>query len=266
MRKIVFFDADGTICDIKKGIPESAIAAVHQLTANGHLAFLCTGRSRAFVTEDLAHMGFTGMIAACGAYIEYQGNRLYNREISPEIADKSVDILRTCGMVPVMEGTDYMYYDKEEYNDSVDWYAPLITKALGEKWRPIQGFQSQMQINKISAKIRPGSNPDKACQELSPWYDAIHHEGSFVGTTIEFIPKGFSKATGIQIVCKILDIPWENTVCFGDSNNDLPMFQYVHTKVAMGNSSPAVKKLADHITDDMFHYGIRNGLRHLNLI
>ena len=57
MRKIVFFDADGTICDIKKGIPESAIAAVHQLTANGHLAFLCTGRSRAFVTEDLAHMG-----------------------------------------------------------------------------------------------------------------------------------------------------------------------------------------------------------------
>ena len=46
MRKIVFFDADGTICDIKKGIPESAIAAVHQLTANGHLAFLCTGRSR----------------------------------------------------------------------------------------------------------------------------------------------------------------------------------------------------------------------------
>ena len=159
-----------------------------------------------------------------------------------------------------------MYYDKDEYNDSVDWYAPLITKALGEKWRPIQGFQSQMQINKISAKIRPGSDSDKACQELSPWYDAIHHEGSFVGTTIEFIPKGFSKAAGIQIVCKALDIPWENTVCFGDSNNDLPMFQYVHTKVAMGNSSPAVRELADHITDDMFHYGIRNGLRHLNLI
>lgn len=39
MKKIVFFDADGTICDIKKGIPESAIAAVQQLTANGHLAF-----------------------------------------------------------------------------------------------------------------------------------------------------------------------------------------------------------------------------------
>ena len=44
-KKAVFFDADGTICDMKKGTPDSAIEAVRALIDNGHEAWLCTGRS-----------------------------------------------------------------------------------------------------------------------------------------------------------------------------------------------------------------------------
>lgn len=58
----------------------------------------------------------------------------------------------------------------------------------------------------------------------------------------------------------------KNTIVFGDSNNDLSMFEYAATKVAMGNASPKIKELADYVTTDMFHYGIRNGLEHLGLI
>ena len=53
---------------------------------------------------------------------------------------------------------------------------------------------------------------------------------------------------------------------FGDSNNDLAMFEYAAVKVAMGNGSKKIKALADYITQDMFHYGIRNGLEYLKLI
>lgn len=44
-KKAVFFDADGTICDIKKGVPQSAIRAVEKLIENGHEAWLCTGEA-----------------------------------------------------------------------------------------------------------------------------------------------------------------------------------------------------------------------------
>ena len=44
------------------------------------------------------------------------------------------------------------------------------------------------------------------------------------------------------------------------------MFEYAATKVAMGNGSEKVKALADYITEDMFHDGIRNGLEYLKLI
>ena len=96
--------------------------------------------------------------------------------------------------------------------------------------------------------------------------DDVHESGSLAGTTIEMIPKGFSKAVGIAAVIKIQNIPWEDTIVFGDSNNDLSMFEYAAYKVAMGNSSKKILSLADYVTEDMFHYGIQNGLAHLGLI
>lgn len=266
-KKAVFFDADGTICDIKKGVPASAIESITRLVENGHEAWLCTGRSRAFVPWYLEQIPFTGMISACGATIEKNGQRLFNKEMSPEVARHSVEVLRRYGLIPVMEGADFMYYDKDEYNNDINWYCDLIAEALGSKWRPIRGNEDCMQINKISAKMVDGCDHEKACEELSLYYDIIRHESnSFAGTTIEMIPKGCSKAVGIAAVCRLFEIPWEDTVVFGDSNNDLSMFEYAATKVAMGNGSKLIRELADYVTTDMFHYGIRNGLTKLGLI
>ena len=231
-RKAVFFDADGTLCDMEKGVPQSTKEALKKLRENGHDAWLCTGRSRAFVSRYLEELPFTGMISACGATIEKDGERLFNKEMPPEVAKKSVEILRRYGLVPVMEGADFMYYDK------------------------------------ISAKMIKGCDAEAACRELSEYYDIIRHESGsgIAGTTIELVPKGFNKAVGISAVCRLFDIPWEDTIVFGDSNNDLAMFEYAAVKVAMGNGSEKIKALADHITQDMFHYGIRNGLEYLKLI
>ena len=80
------------------------------------------------------------------------------------------------------------------------------------------------------------------------------------------VPKGYNKAVGIAAVIRIYGIPWEDTIVFGDSNNDISMFEYAHTKVAMGNGSVKIREMADYITSDMFHDGIREGLCHLGLI
>ena len=78
--------------------------------------------------------------------------------------------------------------------------------------------------------------------------------------------RALTRQWGVSAVCRLFDIPWEDTIVFGDSNNDLAMFEYAAVKVAMGNGSEKIKALADHITQDMFHYGIRNGLEYLKLI
>ena len=62
MSKTVFFDIDGTLWDERMNIPDSTIEAIVALKANGHRAFLCTGRARASVNSDkLLNMGFDGI-------------------------------------------------------------------------------------------------------------------------------------------------------------------------------------------------------------
>ena len=168
-KKAVFFDADGTVCDIKKGVPESAIEAIRRLVENGHEAWLCTGRSRAFVPWYLEQIPFTGMISACGATIEKDGQRLFNKEMPEEVAEKSVEILRRYGLVPVMEGADFMYYDMEEYTTEVNWYRDLITEALGDKWKPIVGMRNRCTLTRSARRCRKAATtrrPAGSCPNI----------------------------------------------------------------------------------------------------
>lgn len=44
---VIFLDVDGTLTDYENHIPASAVHAIRQARANGHLVYICTGRSKA---------------------------------------------------------------------------------------------------------------------------------------------------------------------------------------------------------------------------
>ena len=228
MGKCLFFDADGTILDIVKGTPEDTKLALQQLRKNGHKTFICTGRSNAFIPEYLMkEIGFDGLIANLGAYIEYNGTRVFEREMPTDLAWNTVEIIKANGFIPVLEGNDYMYYNLDEYTSDIDWFADLITQELG---------------------------------------DYIIHSGSCVGSTIEFVMKGCSKGLAISVMSNVLGYEKRDVIAFGDSNNDLPMFQAAGFKVAMGNGSKDLKSQADYVTGALEDGGIRQALEYLNLI
>ncbi len=266
MGKCIFFDGDGTILDIKKGIPQDVKDSVAALKRNGHRVFLCTGRSRAFVPQDAERLDFDGIISNMGGCIEYHGKMVYDKSIDIADANRAVTVLRKYGLVPVLEGNRHMFYDLNEYTTAIDWYADLITKELGDRLLPIKGNEDKLYINKISAKRLPGCNADAATRELSDIFDFIWHEGAFVGSTIECIAKGHSKGLALLVLINVLGIPREDTVAFGDSNNDIDMFQAVNTKIAMGDASTTLIKMADYVTGTLFESGISRGLSYLGLL
>ncbi len=82
----------------------------------------------------------------------------------------------------------------------------------------------------------------------------------------EIVPKGFSKASGIEFLINELNIPFENTYAIGDSTNDLPMLKYVKNSIAMGNSNPLLFDLVSYVTTDIEEDGIYKALKHYSLI
>jgi hydroxymethylpyrimidine pyrophosphatase-like HAD family hydrolase len=83
---------------------------------------------------------------------------------------------------------------------------------------------------------------------------------------MEFVPNGFSKASGIKKTCEFLNIPLENTFAFGDSVNDLDMLSYVAHGVAMGNGTDDAKQAAEYVTSSLHEDGIMRGLEYYGLI
>jgi len=63
-------------------------------------------------------------------------------------------------------------------------------------------------------------------------------------TNYEMNKKGISKAFGLTKLCHHLQIPLENTMCFGDSGNDLQMFKIAGIPVAMENAIDELKNIA----------------------
>ena len=72
-KKIIFLDVDGTLVDFHGDLPESAREAVLQAKANGHRLVVCTGRLKNQIYPQVLAMGFDGIIASAGAYVECDG-------------------------------------------------------------------------------------------------------------------------------------------------------------------------------------------------
>ena len=251
---------------MRRGIPESARRAVRELAEGGHEAFLCTGRGYSFVSDEVRQMGFTGMIANGGAYIAHHGEVLQDIGMDPQLAAEAVRAMRSCGLVPIMEGTQYMYYDPAEYAQSIGELSYLIRDQLGEHFQPLSGNEDHLQVAKFSAKALPGAQFEKACSMFAGRLDTVQHwKGAFRGT-IEFTQKGITKGTAVMQVCERLGFAKADSIAFGDSDNDITMFDAVGLGVAMGGSTPAILERAAFVTDTLFEDGILHGLQRLHLI
>ena len=58
----------------------------------------------------------------------------------------------------------------------------------------------------------------------------------------------------------------EDTMAFGDGENDIEMLKYVQIGVAMGNAGDYVKENADYVTSSVDNNGIKDALVALKII
>ena len=261
MQKIVFFDIDGTIWDDDMNIPDSTVAAIRALRANGHKAFLCSGRSRGNIrAEKLFDIGFDGVIAACGNHVEMDGKVLYEKILEPQLVKKIVKLCMEHRMPVVLEGPVKHWLSESGFEN--DPYVDYLIEAMGEDAIFLKEYTEDIYINKFSADVLSDTDYEAIKGALEDEFDFMMHDS----VVLECIPKGTSKATGIAWLCEYLQVAVEDTYGIGDSVNDLDMLQFVGHGIAMGNGSQAAKDAAEYVTAPLHEDGIRKALEHYGLI
>ncbi len=259
MKKAVFFDIDGTILDEHNYIPPSTVQGIKKMQKQGNYAFLCTGRSRGFVqNKDLLDIGFDGIVSGCGTMIEFRDEVIFYKKIDTDMVKRTAAFLKENGAAVIMEGRYSLYADEQDF--AGDRFVERLRQEIGQGLLPITGNEDSWEVSKFSCTLEH-ADLEKLKKGLSDDYELLIHDIP----VMEIVPKGHSKGTGILKVCELLGVAVQDSYAFGDSVNDLPMFEAAGHSIAMGNASEAVRQKASYVTDALHQDGIYHALEHFGL-
>ena len=256
---VFFFDLDGTLWDEHCRIPESTKYALDALHQAGHLLFICSGRTKGFLNvPGLGSLPFDGGVYGCGTHVQYQNRDLLCTALLPEQTRRIVDCCSTYGVLPILEGPEYMYvhhallgYDEVKRNVS----------QYREPVQPVMQDAAAMNVQKATCIHTPDGGTERFNRELSAEFTVISRSG-----LSEIIPAPYSKASGMQLILDVLNIDRSDSYAFGDSENDLSMLGHAGHGIAMGGSPAAVHSAAEFVTDSVKNDGIRNAVTRLGFI
>lgn len=268
-RKIVFIDIDGTLVNDYGTVPSSAKLACQQARANGHLLFLCTGRSKAEIYDSIWEIGFDGLIGAGGGYVELDEQVLYHKKVQPQDVRHMVDFFNEHGVHFYLESNSALYassglrlqLERLIYGDMEN--DPLAKQRMEQAPHPfIEGLTYGVtdlykdDVNKVC--FLESSLPFEVIQqEFSGKFEVIQCTVPIFGKDSgELMIPGIHKAIAIADMLEHLQESQVDTLAIGDGMNDAEMLEYCAIGIAMGNAKPDLKAIADDITDTVEEDGL----------
>lgn len=263
--RAVFVDIDGTLCDSRQRIPESALEALDQVRARGHRLFACTGRSTPEVYPRFWEVGFEGLVGGAGGYASVGNSVLIDERMPREHVDALTALWEELDAFYIWQGPDQMGPSEGYLNFFVpragkhpeDWieYARSITPFIVD----IDGGA----FTKVTAYVPPEkASMERVNAALPDGYRAIIGSVGAAGyVPFEVVPAHLSKAVGIRAICEHVGIPLSHTVALGDSNNDVEAVETAAVGVSIGDDCAALVEVADIVAPSISEDGLAWALR-----
>ncbi|MCM1226634.1 MAG: HAD-IIB family hydrolase [Clostridium sp.] len=276
-KKCIFLDIDGTVRDPFYGVPDSAWKAISAAEKNGHLAVVCTGRPIGLIPDDFPLNKFDGVIAGGGCYIEINGIVLLDEEIRADTVKKCSSILHESGILHRIETKNTIYIEPE-MTDMLGFLGEKTNNSNSEIKQMIarqNKFDFRHTIDEFLKNPEPAvkfctvSDNDKLQyinKIFGGEFNVIAHFNDDNTVNTEIVQSGFDKGSAVKIFCRELGVDFEDTVAFGDSMNDIDMFNAVKITAAMKNGEPLLCEKADIICDDIMKDGLYDGFVKAGLI
>ena len=258
--RAVFVDIDGTLCDSRQRVPDSAVRALSRVRERGHRLFVCTGRSVPEIYPRFIDLGFEGVVGGAGGYAAVGDTVLLDERMPAEHVRILTALWEELDAFFVWQGPDQMG-PSEGY---LDFFVPRAG-THPEDWieyaRSITPFIVDIDagaFTKVTAYVPPNNASMEAVTEALPdGYRAIIGSVGAAGyVPFEILPTRLSKAVGIQAVCKHIGIPLSDTVAIGDSNNDVEAVACAAVGISIGGGCEDLVAVADIVAPGVCEDGL----------
>lgn len=268
--RLIATDMDGTFLDDKKNIPEENLTALLECAAGGIEIVPATGRTIQGIPEEIKQLpGVRYVIATNGAVVaDLKENRIIDTcRLPAELAVQVMNLARDCPddimYDAYIDGTGYtmedFYAQTEKYVDSAELVA-LIRKTRCVVSDNIAFVKQQnKEVDKINMFFRNMEAKERMRRTLA-LVPGILVSSSIPGN-LEINAAGADKGGALLRLAEYLDIRREETMAFGDGENDLTMIKKAGFGVAMRNGEESVKAAADHITTTNNEAGVAAAIR-----
>lgn len=264
MIRYIVSDLDGTLIGTHNECNPSVIETLKRIKAMNIRFSLCSGRPVNSVKGMLEGWGLLpytdDLIGSNGGEILdlHTGERTISYTMPKEVVKKMIEEYEALGLIGTVYGNTNLYVSRN--SEEVE----KVAKRLGLSIHVTDLYEKlQDPIVKEMFVVEPFLMKEvEAYYETHLSEDYIAYKTAF--DLFEFTHPKLTKAVGVQMVAEKYGFQKDEIIAFGDTTNDIPMFEYVGYGICLENGSKDAKKKAFRIAPSIQENGFSSFLdKHL---
>lgn len=257
--KLLLADVDGTLVTPAKALTARACDAVHDLRARGIAFAITSGRPPRGLAMLVGPLALTTPVAAFngGMIVAPDLATVLEQHTLPRaVAADAVDALLRAGLdVWVYRGADWFVRSLDAphvaHEQSVVQFAPTVAAdltAVVDGAAKIVGVSDDHDlVARCEAQLRDAICRDATVARSQLYYLDVTHPDA-------------NKGMVVRTLAARLGVPLSQVATIGDMPSDVLMFGLSGTSIAMGNSTPEVKRCARFVTTSNEDEGFANAV------
>lgn len=251
MIKLIAIDLDGTLLNKQKAVTAANKRALQAAKDQGVKIVICTGRPLRAIRPYLTELN----LEEPGDYsITFNGGLVQNNDTGAVMEKAVLSFAQVKELLQLGRALDLPI---DVVAEEIVWSLPTAPKhpSIYGQLNPLldcrKTTEDQLDPDALYNKAVVAYEQGYLDQQIAKIPEPIRENYEVIKTRdvlLEFMPKGITKAYGIQLLIEDLGINQAEVMAIGDEENDLPMIEYAGLGVAMENAVPRVKECADVIT------------------
>ncbi len=257
MIKAIFFDIDGTLLSFKTHrMSPATLEALHTLKEKGIRLFLSTGRHKSMIREVRELFPFDGCITLNGQFC-FCGDQVLRKVPMARCDVEQIVALTVQGTFPCI-----FLEEEASYINQISPRAQVFPEQLSIPLPPLNDPRRALEGELYQVVVFLPEEQEHLLTQRTQFLNPMRWHPDF----IDVIASGGGKDKGMDAILAHFGIAVEETMAFGDGENDLPMLRHAGIGVAMGNAGSSVQAEADYVTSGVDEDGIVRALEHFGLL